>query len=59
VPAAELRRSDGSQWQRVGISPLVEARLTLRGVRNGTDDVVQRAQEWLVQQLDGRGARRR
>ncbi len=59
VPAAELRRSDGSQGQRVGISPLVDARLTLRNVRNGTDDVLQRAQEWLVQQLDGRGGQRR
>jgi C-terminal processing protease CtpA/Prc len=59
VPAAELRRSDGSQWQRVGISPLVDARLTLRSYRSGSDEVVQRAQEWLVQQLDGRGGRRR
>jgi hypothetical protein len=59
VPAAELRRTDGSQWQRVGITPVLEARLTLRGYRSGTDDVVQRAHEWLVQQLDGRGARRR
>ena len=59
VPAAELRRTDGSQWQRVGISPLIDARLSLRGYRSSTDDVLQRAQEWLAQQLDGRGGRRR
>lgn len=59
VPAAELRRADGSQWQRVGIAPVVDARLTLRSYRSGTDEVLQRAQEWLVQQLDGRSGRRR
>lgn len=59
VPAAELRRSDGSQWQRVGISPVIDARLTLRSYRSGTDEVLQRAQEWLAQQLDGRATRRR
>lgn len=58
VPAAELRRTDGSQWQRVGITPVVEARTTLRTYRNGVDEVLQRAQEWLVQQLDGRARRR-
>jgi Peptidase family S41 len=59
VPAAELRRSDGSQWQRVGLTPLIDARLTLRSYRSGTDEVLQRAQEWLAQQLDGRSSRRR
>jgi hypothetical protein len=59
VPAAELRRADGSQWQRVGIAPVVDARLTLRSYRSGADEVLQRAQEWLVQQLDGRTGRRR
>lgn len=59
VPAAELRRTDGSQWQRVGISPVIDARLTLRSYRSGTDEVLQRATEWLTQQLDGRGSRRR
>lgn len=59
VPAAELRRSDGGQWQRIGLTPLVEARLTPRSYRSGVDEVVARAQEWLVQQLDGRTSRRR
>lgn len=57
VPAAELRRIDGSAWQRVGISPVVDARLTVRLMRSGADDVMDRAQQWLTQQLDG--ARRR
>lgn len=57
VPAAELRRTDGSAWQRVGISPVVDARLSVRIVRSGADDVIDRAQQWLAQQLDG--ARRR
>jgi C-terminal processing protease CtpA/Prc len=59
VPAAELRRTDGSQWQRVGIAPVVDARLTLRSYRTGTDEVLQRAQEWLAPQLEGRAGRRR
>ncbi len=59
VPAVELRRADGAQWQRVGITPIVDARLTQRAFRNGADDVVERAQQWLVQQLDGPPRRRR
>lgn len=58
VPAAELRRTDGSAWQRVGISPVVDARLTVRLVRSGADDVIDRAQQWLVQQLDTTRRRR-
>lgn len=59
IPAAELRRADGAQWQRVGITPIVDARLTHRAFRSGADDVVERAQQWLVQQLDGTPRRRR
>ncbi|MBL0937544.1 MAG: hypothetical protein IBJ03_01545 [Gemmatimonadaceae bacterium] len=59
LPAMELRRIDQSQWQRIGITPVVDARLTLRGVRSGVDDVIERAQQWLVQQLDGSPRRRR
>jgi C-terminal processing protease CtpA/Prc len=57
VPTLELRRIDGSPWQRVGISPVVDARLTARTVRTGGDDVIERAQQW-VQQLDGSRRRR-
>jgi len=59
IPAAELRRADGAQWQRVGITPVVEARMTARAFRTGADDVVERAQQWLLQQLDGATRRRR
>ncbi|HEY0930766.1 MAG TPA: S41 family peptidase [Gemmatimonas sp.] len=59
IPAAELRRADGAQWQRVGITPVVDARMTARAFRTGADDVVERAQQWLLQQLDGAARRRR
>lgn len=59
VPAMELRRTDGSQWQRIGITPVVDARLSVRGYRNGGDEVLERAQQWLQQQLDGSPRRRR
>jgi C-terminal processing protease CtpA/Prc len=42
-----VRHADGSQLQRVGIAPDVEARLTLHGIRDGRDDVLQRAIEFL------------
>jgi len=58
VPLAELRRTDGAQWQRVGITPVIESRLTVRTVRTGGDDVIDRAQQWLVRQLDGDTRRR-
>lgn len=57
VPAHELRRADGSVWQRVGLSPLVEARSTVRGVRSGADEVLERAAQWITQQ--GSAPRRR
>ena len=59
IPIVELRRPDDAQLQRVGITPSVEARLTARGVRTGVDDVIERAQQWLVQQLDPPARRRR
>jgi C-terminal processing protease CtpA/Prc len=59
LPIVEIRRSDDAQLQRVGITPSVEARLTVRGVRSGFDDVIERAQQWLVEQLDPPTRRRR
>ncbi len=59
LPIVELRRADDAQLQRVGITPSVEVRQTVRGVRNGADDVIERAQQWLVQQLDPPARRRR
>jgi len=59
LPIVELRQSDDGQLQRVGITPSVEVRLTVRGVRSGFDDVIERTQQWLVQQLDPPSRRRR
>jgi Peptidase family S41 len=59
LPIVELRRSDDAQLQRVGITPNVEVRLTVRGVRSGVDDVIARAHEWLVERLDPPTRRRR
>ena len=42
-----VRHADGSQLQRVGIVPDVEAHLTLRGVREGRDDVLECAVDYL------------
>jgi C-terminal processing protease CtpA/Prc len=44
-----VRHADGSQLQRVGILPEIEAHATLRGIRDGRDDVMERAIEFLSQ----------
>jgi hypothetical protein len=59
VPLAEWRRPDGGTVQRVGITPQVAAARTVRGVRSGRDEVLERALQWLQQALDGGAARRR
>jgi C-terminal processing protease CtpA/Prc len=59
IATQELRRADGGQVQRVGLTPLVEVRPTVRGVRAGDDEVLTRAQQWLQQQLDPPVRRRR
>lgn len=59
VPLAEWRRPDGATVQRVGITPQVAAERTVRGVRAGRDEVLERAVQWLRQALDGAPARRR
>jgi len=46
-----VRNADGSQLQRVGIVPDVEAHTTLRGIRDGRDDVLERAIDFLKQVL--------
>jgi C-terminal processing protease CtpA/Prc len=42
-----VRHADGSQLQRVGIAPEIEVQPTLSGIREGRDDVLQRAVEFL------------
>ena len=44
-----VRHADGSQLQRVGIVPDIEVHPTLRGIRDGRDDVLERAIEFLAQ----------
>ena len=56
---SELRHADGRPLQRVGITPQVEVAPTVRGVRARTDEVLERAQQWLVQQLDPAPKRKR
>ncbi len=59
VTVEEVRRGDGGQVQRLGITPMVEFRPTVRGARNGGDEVLERAHQWLLQQLDPPARRRR
>ena len=42
-----VRNADGSQFQRIGIVPDIEARPTLRSIREGRDELVERAVEFL------------
>lgn len=49
---SELRHADGRQLQRVGLTPQVEVAPTVKGVRAGNDEVLERAQQWLAQQLN-------
>jgi C-terminal processing protease CtpA/Prc len=44
-----VRHGDGSQLQRVGIVPDIEAHPTLAGIRAGRDDALERAIEFLTQ----------
>jgi len=41
------RYADGSQFQRIGIIPDIEVRPTLRGIREGRDELLERAVEVL------------
>jgi C-terminal processing protease CtpA/Prc len=42
-----VRFPDGTQLQRVGLVPDVLVRPTVRGIRSGRDEVLERAVEWL------------
>ena len=59
VATQDLRRIDGGQLQRIGLTPVVDVRPTARGIRAGEDEVVQRAQQWAQQLLDTAARRRR
>jgi C-terminal processing protease CtpA/Prc len=51
----DVRHADGRQLQRVGIQPDVPAAPTLRGLREGRDEVLERALAWLDEALAGKG----
>jgi C-terminal processing protease CtpA/Prc len=47
----DVRHADGRQLQRVGIVPDVPVTPTLRGLREGRDEVLERALSWLDETL--------
>ncbi|MEP6764456.1 MAG: S41 family peptidase [Gemmatimonadaceae bacterium] len=49
---SEIRHADGRQLQRVGLTPQVDARPTVKGIRAGTDEVLLRAQQYLQELID-------
>jgi C-terminal processing protease CtpA/Prc len=49
----DVRHADGRQLQRVGLVPDVEVAPTIQGVRDGRDEVLERA----IRDLEGRGER--
>jgi C-terminal processing protease CtpA/Prc len=52
----EVRHADGRQLQRIGLVPDLLAAPTLRGVREGRDEVLERGIELLKRELETRGA---
>jgi C-terminal processing protease CtpA/Prc len=52
----EVRHADGRQLQRIGLVPDLLAAPTLRGVREGRDEVLERGIEFLKRELGARGA---
>ena len=59
IASFEVRRADGTQVQRVGITPSIDVKPTVRGVRAGEDEVLTRAQSWLQQQVEPAARRKR
>ncbi len=52
----DVRHADGRQLQRVGLQPHVPAAPTIRGLREGRDEVLEKAVEWLEEKLGGASA---
>jgi len=48
----DVRHSDGRQLQRVGIQPNIKAEPTIKGVREGRDEVLESAIEFLRKSVD-------
>jgi hypothetical protein len=47
----DVRHADGRQLQRVGLHPDIDVRPTVKGIRDGRDEVLERAVRYLK---DGR-----
>jgi C-terminal processing protease CtpA/Prc len=43
----DVRHADGRQLQRIGLVPHVKVRPTLKGIRQGKDEVLERALQYL------------
>jgi C-terminal processing protease CtpA/Prc len=57
-PWADVRWPDGRLVQRVGITPLLDARPTIAGVRDARDEVLEAATKWVSSFLDPSPRRR-
>ena len=44
----DVRHADGRQLQRVGLAPHIEVRPTIQGVRDGRDELLERAKKYLT-----------
>ena len=45
----DVRHADVRQLQRVGLVPHIEVRPTIKGIRDGQDEVLERAKKFLVE----------
>jgi hypothetical protein len=45
----DVRHADGRQLQRVGLVPHIEVRPTIKGIRDGRDEVLERARNFLAE----------
>jgi C-terminal processing protease CtpA/Prc len=45
----DVRHADGRQLQRVGLVPHIEVRPTIKGIREGQDEVLERARKFLLE----------
>jgi C-terminal processing protease CtpA/Prc len=53
----DVRHADGRQLQRVGLIPDIQVAPTIQGIREGRDEVLERAIRWLDGDGEGAGAR--
>ncbi len=54
----DVRHADGRQLQRVGLIPQIEVRPTIQGIREGRDEVLERAQKYLTDSAPDSGPTR-